>query len=572
MKFRPLSITALLLLICVGVYSKLKFPKDTIDNALSNKNADISGKKSADSSASTKTKTTISSNDDDADEEDDDDDEEDIDDDDDDDDDNDDDDDDEAVTAEKSSKSDEDENDDENDDDDDDDKDDEEEDKEEKDVDNEDDDDDEDDEEEEDDEDEEEEEETSSSQQTSKNEDEEDDDEDDEDDEDEDDDDDDEDEEDEDEEEDGTEDEDEEEEDEDDDDDEEDDEEEDEEEKDVDNDDDDDDEDDEEDEEEDDDDEEEDELEVMEEDVSESMGYSSFSKTDSPHAVVFSWHVSARKNDHRWGSASIGNGNEFKVAVLSLKNSHPDLPVYVFTNAREIDPEIRQHVQIVNVDLMVEAGLDKILEEDGDNKIGFGTKAMSLIYGFENDILPDKVLYLDVDVIVLQRTEEFNLMRTFEPLEFYDFAAVFEGFAIGPRPTPAMGQGWEANTGVMSVRREALPLLKEWLQVFKERRKEFGEYLSGEQQAFMVALQHNPKYRIFPLPSVYNFRRPALWSATGPHLPVAVQTHLYSDPNLRVDQFSEVGKHSAVSMFEDSLHHMTMNGGPLHYVCDVMNG
>ena len=67
-------------------------------------------------------------------------------------------------------------------------------------------------------------------------------------------------------------------------------------------------------------------------------------------------------------------------------------------------------------------------------------------------------------------------------LKFYDMAACFEGFAIGPRPSPAVGYGWEANTGVLAVRRSALPLLHQWLQYFKSEQDRLTQYLSGEQQ------------------------------------------------------------------------------------------
>eukprot|EP01041_Mallomonas_annulata_P005410 gene5410-10825_t len=290
-------------------------------------------------------------------------------------------------------------------------------------------------------------------------------------------------------------------------------------------------------------------------------------KTDSPVAIAFSWHVASRKNDNRWGSTAIGSGNEFKVAVLSVKNAHPEIPIYLFTNSKEIDPEVKRMLTVIN-----EGGLYDILEETQDSKVGFGTKPQALIHGFSKGILPDKVLYLDIDVIIADISEEFNLMKIFEPLEFYDMAGVFEGFAIGPRPTPAAGGGWEVNTGVLAVRKQALPLLREWLEVFKKDIKVFGEYLSGEQQALMVTLQRNPKYRIFPLPSVYNFRRPALWSVTGPHMPVVIQSHIYSDSRMKIDEYKAVAKHSAAVSFEDMLHHMTLEGGPMHYLCDAMAG
>ena len=74
----------------------------------------------------------------------------------------------------------------------------------------------------------------------------------------------------------------------------------------------------------------------------------------------------------------------------------------------------------------------------------------------------------------------------------------------------------------------------------------------------MLALDNNPAYRIYPLPSVYNFRRPTLWTITGPHVPVVVQSHIYSSDVFKIEQYAEVAKHAAAVMFEDCLHHMTL--------------
>ena len=49
---------------------------------------------------------------------------------------------------------------------------------------------------------------------------------------------------------------------------------------------------------------------------------------------------------------------------------------------------------------MAEAGLYPLLERTKDSKVGFGTKPQALITGWEKDILPSYVLYLDVDIIV----------------------------------------------------------------------------------------------------------------------------------------------------------------------------
>jgi len=74
-------------------------------------------------------------------------------------------------------------------------------------------------------------------------------------------------------------------------------------------------------------------------------------------------------------------------------------------------------VPVSQVDLFKEAKLEELYMKYKDTKIGFGTKPQALIYGWERGILPEHVLYLDVDVIVVHTTEEFSLNRVFEPLQ-----------------------------------------------------------------------------------------------------------------------------------------------------------
>lgn len=69
------------------------------------------------------------------------------------------------------------------------------------------------------------------------------------------------------------------------------------------------------------------------------------------------------------------------------------------------------------VDLLKEGGLDKIVKETGDLKFGFATKAQSLITGWEKNIIPEKVIHLDVDIAIVRSTEHFNLEYAIEPLQ-----------------------------------------------------------------------------------------------------------------------------------------------------------
>ena len=99
-----------------------------------------------------------------------------------------------------------------------------------------------------------------------------------------------------------------------------------------------------------------------------------------------------RGQDDRFVSTTVGNGNEFKVAVLSCHAAHPELPMYLLTNVRYLDPVIRALLhKVFEVDLMSDSGLDEVYGATGDNKFGFGTKAQSLITGWGLDILPEKV-------------------------------------------------------------------------------------------------------------------------------------------------------------------------------------
>ena len=300
-------------------------------------------------------------------------------------------------------------------------------------------------------------------------------------------------------------------------------------------------------------------------------------------AIVFSWHRNVKLGDSRWqggaGKQSIGVGNEFKVAVLSVTAALPGVPVYLFTNVpkSEIDRDVVKLITVVKVDLFVEAGLHTLMDQRNPpyERIGFGTKPMSLIYGWERDLLPPYVLYLDVDIIVAGDEDSAGrtLADVFKPLLHYDLAAVFEGFAIGPRPTPAMGDGWEINTGVMSVRRDALPLVKKWLEVFKRDQDSLDRYISGEQQALMIALEEYPWYRPFPLSSIFNFRRPTVLPQLGfKGMPALVQAHVYSDMRTNVREYKSVAKHVAAVVLEDGLHHVSKQGGPVHYLCDVIVG
>jgi hypothetical protein len=73
----------------------------------------------------------------------------------------------------------------------------------------------------------------------------------------------------------------------------------------------------------------------------------------------------------RWGNKGVGAGNEFKVAVFSVRRALPSVSIYLFTDAEveDIDPGVRGMIKIIKVDLMTEAGLYDLLKT---TKVGGG--------------------------------------------------------------------------------------------------------------------------------------------------------------------------------------------------------
>jgi hypothetical protein len=51
--------------------------------------------------------------------------------------------------------------------------------------------------------------------------------------------------------------------------------------------------------------------------------------------------------------------------------------------------------------------------------------------------------------------------------------------SIYPTKHPAVGHGWEINTGALAVKKSSMKLLEQWIIAFKENSDQFG---SGDQQ------------------------------------------------------------------------------------------
>ena len=111
----------------------------------------------------------------------------------------------------------------------------------------------------------------------------------------------------------------------------------------------------------------------------------------------------------------------------------------------------------------------------------------------------DETLWLDSDTCVM--SDRFSAF--FAPLQFYDFASVWECCAVGPRPTPAVGDGWEPQCGIFAVRRSARQLLVDW-------EMEFGDgsrypYSSVNQNALAKVFQKS-NFRFYPMQAQFNWR------------------------------------------------------------------
>lgn len=121
---------------------------------------------------------------------------------------------------------------------------------------------------------------------------------------------------------------------------------------------------------------------------------------------------------NRWGSDHIGHGNEFKVALLGLRDAHPEIPIYLFTNIKIIPRDIKKLITHVHViDLLEEGGINEIILQTGDVKFGFACKAQALISGWKRGLLPDRVIHFDVDIAIVSTYPSFNMYNVFQPLQ-----------------------------------------------------------------------------------------------------------------------------------------------------------
>lgn len=156
-----------------------------------------------------------------------------------------------------------------------------------------------------------------------------------------------------------------------------------------------------------------------------------------------------------------------------------------------------------------------------------GLKIVALLAGWREGWLPMRVLLLDTDVVVL-RPREF-VDAVFAPLAAYDMAGVFEGYSRGwdgrdsaarddslATPSDGAGRGWEVNTGVLAVRRDAAWLVQAWADEFFQHISRYALLTGVDQSALMRVLSREPRGRLFPLPPTFNLRQPTVWPMRPP--------------------------------------------------------
>jgi hypothetical protein len=61
-------------------------------------------------------------------------------------------------------------------------------------------------------------------------------------------------------------------------------------------------------------------------------------------------------------------------------------------------------------------------------------------------------------------------------------AVVFEGSSLGAPQAKALGGGWQANSGAFAVKKDSIPLLELWLNIFKEEFDALVDTQCAEQQ------------------------------------------------------------------------------------------
>ena len=99
----------------------------------------------------------------------------------------------------------------------------------------------------------------------------------------------------------------------------------------------------------------------------------------------------------------------------------------------------------------------------------------------------------------------------------------------------------------------------------------------------MLALEVMPEFRLFPIPSIFNFRRATLHPRHGPKLPVILNYPelLLYEKSLSADQkqqkdvdsldmstYQSLAVQASYNIFEDCYHDFMSQAGPFDFQCD----
>lgn len=193
------------------------------------------------------------------------------------------------------------------------------------------------------------------------------------------------------------------------------------------------------------------------------------------------------------------------------------LGTVLFTNSRA-SLDGAPFSRVVHVDLLQLARWDGAVSP----RALCGLKMTAVLHGWSIGALPEHVLMLDHDIVVIRPRA---VLAMFDPLVYYDLAGVMEGLSRGwdgrdpnqrndslaAPPDPA-GRGWEVNSGALAIRRRAEWFVRLWAAEFRAGLPTYSRLTGVDQSALMFVLAHEPRARLFPLPPLYNFRQPALYS------------------------------------------------------------
>eukprot|EP01041_Mallomonas_annulata_P014127 gene14127-30076_t len=101
---------------------------------------------------------------------------------------------------------------------------------------------------------------------------------------------------------------------------------------------------------------------------------------------------------------------------------------------------------------MKESGVDALIKKTGDTKFGFISKAQSMLTGW------------DWEESVTGQDCASGCGHCFHHTTmWWGDGGVLHGLL---KPTPAVGAGWELNTGVLTVKRSSRGLIEQWVHVF----------------------------------------------------------------------------------------------------------